>query len=104
MKTIIAAGLAALALAATSVAAAEPIHPVEFHYPARHAVVIRAPFAYRSGFARPGFYRAAYYVHGHRGGFHTARRHRRGWGFRVRGPVHHHTAWRGAYGGEHRPV
>ncbi len=68
MKTLIAAGLAALSLAATSVATADPIHPVEYHHPFHHAVVVRTPIVY---------------VHHH---------HRRVWGVRFHGPVRHHIA------------
>jgi hypothetical protein len=89
MKTLIAAGLAALSLAATSVATADPVYAANDHHPARHAVIVRAPVVYRSGFDRPGFYRAAY-MHGRRGAYHHARRHHRG--FHIRRPFHRHIA------------
>jgi hypothetical protein len=79
MKTLIAVGLAALSLAATSAASADPVHPAGHDRPVHHAVVLRTPAVYRSGLDRPGYYVAAY-RHGHRGGrhYHRGRVHFRG--------------------------
>ncbi len=80
MKTLLAAGLAALALAATTAATADPIY-----HPVRHAAVLRAPVVYRSGYVAPRLYSVDYVRHYHR--FHH-RRH--GWRVRLHGPVRHH--------------
>ena len=100
MKSLIAAGLAALALAATSVASADPIHPADDNHPVHEAVLTRSPIVHQAGFDRPGFYRTAY-TRGHRGASHRGFRHHR---MRIGGRRHHHIAWRGAYAGEHHPV
>ena len=117
MKTLIAAGLAASALIATTAASANPVYPVINHHPVHRAVMLGGPIAYRhefriapiyarpvvyrEGFARPGFYRTAYHVHGHRGVYYRGFHHAHVW---RHGPFRHHNAWRGAYAGEHRPV
>jgi hypothetical protein len=113
MKTLIAAGLAASALAAGTAASA---YPIVYHHPYLHRVVMRGPIVYRGGIAiapvyprpvvygggfyRP-FYRTAYYAPGYRGVIYRAPYHAYGWGH---GPVVHHIAWRGSYVGEHRPA
>ena len=117
MKTLIAAGLAASALMATTAASAKPVYPVDYHHRVHHAVVLRGPIAYRhefwiapiharavvyrEGYIRPGFYTTAYPVRGYRFGYHHAFHHAYVW---RHGPIRHHIAWRGAYAGEHRPV
>jgi hypothetical protein len=87
MKTILAAGLAALALTATTVASADPIRAADDHRPLHRAVVVRAPVVYRAGFARPGFYKATYVR-----AYHHPYHHRHHGAVRVRAPIHRHVA------------
>jgi hypothetical protein len=117
MKTLIAAGLAASALAAATTASAIPVYRVDYHHPIHDAVAVRAPLAhrrhitiapifvrpvvFREGAFRPGFYRTAYYAHGYRGAFYRAPHQGYRWSH---GRVVHHTSLRGAHAGEHRPA
>jgi hypothetical protein len=78
MKILIAAGLAAMALAATSVATAAPVYAVHYDRSTADVVATPTPAIYQPGLASPGVYKADYYAHGRRGAHHHRRHHRHG--------------------------